>query len=133
MLVQYMEQGHYLCMCITYQAEKIYDENSIKKATHIRNTFMKIGYPEQFVSQILSTTPRRQSPMTETEDTTTSKPLPTLHIHCLSEKIQTTCRKISIRTIFKSQGQWWMKLQTCRKKRGSVQDPMPDCDPAYIG
>ncbi|MCG8625936.1 MAG: hypothetical protein MJE68_28560, partial [Proteobacteria bacterium] len=84
------------------RAEICDDGNRRKEVTHIRNTFVKNGYPKRLVSRVLSAPPRQP---TEAKDTSTSKPaslfLP--YIQGLSEKIQTACRKIGVKTIFKSQ------------------------------
>ena len=78
---------------------------------------MKNGYPRRIVSRILRTQTRQQTPTPDTttedqtptpesEDNTTNRPpclfLP--YVQGLSEKIQSTCRKISVRTTFKSHG-----------------------------
>ena len=58
--------------CLMRRAEKICDDrNRGKEVTHIRNTFMKNGYPKRLVSWVLSALPRQP---TEAEDTSTSKP-----------------------------------------------------------
>ena len=129
--------------CLVRRAEKICDkENKGKEITHIRNTFLKNGYPKQLVSRILGTPAGQQTRTTENEDTTTNKPaslfLP--YIQSLSEKIQTACMKIGVRTIFKSQGtlrQRLMKVKIkdpeLKKKEVVYKIPCRDCDAAYIG
>ena len=58
--------------CLARRAEKICDkENKGKEVTHIRNTFLKNGYPKLLVSQILSTPAGQQTRTTENEDITT--------------------------------------------------------------
>ena len=94
------------------------NRNRRKEVTHIRNTFVKNGYPKRLVSRVLSAPPRQP---TEAEDTSASKPaslfLP--YIQGLSEKIQTACRKIGVRTIFKSQ-------ETLRRILMKVKTEIPD-------
>ena len=127
--------------CLVRRAEKICDDGSRgKEVAHIRNTFVKNGYPKRLISRVLSAPPPRQP--TEAEDTPTGKPaslfLP--YIQGLSEKIQTACRKIGVRTIFKSREtlrQRLMKVKTrvpdVKKKEIVYKIPCRECDAVYIG
>lgn len=127
--------------CLVRRAEKICDDGSRgKEVAHIRNTFVKNGYPKRLISRVLSAPPPRQP--TEAEDTPTGKPaslfLP--YIQGLSEKIQTACRKIGVRTVFKSREtlrQRLMKVKTrvpdVKKKEIVYKIPCRDCDAVYIG
>jgi hypothetical protein len=106
--------------CLVRRAQRICDdENRGKEITHIRSTFVKNGYPRGLISRNLKTQVRQRTPTPETEDnitgqqTSTPEPedsrppclfLPYVHIQGLLEKIKAACKKIGVRTTFKSLG-----------------------------
>lgn len=85
--------------------------------------------------------PRQQTPTPETENNITSRP-PSLflpYVQGLSERIQTACRKIGVRTIFRSHGtlrQLLMNTKTntleLKKKDIVYRIPCRDCEVVYI-
>ena len=87
------------------------------------------------------TTTEDQTPTPESEDNTTNRP-PCLflsYVQGLSEKTQSTCRKIGVRTTFKSHGTLRqllvdVKTKTLELKKKDIVHRIPcqDCEAAYI-
>ena len=62
------------------------------------------------------------------------------YVQGLSEKIQTLCKKIGVRTVFKSKGTLRQLLTRVKSKRPTMKKkgvvykiPCQDCDAVYIG
>jgi hypothetical protein len=136
------------------RAQKICDdENRGKEITHIRSTFMKNGYPTGLVSRILKTQSRQRIPTPEPEDNISGQQISTPepgdsrppclflpYVQGLSEKIKAACKKIGVRTTFKSLGMlrrlimdMKMKVPQLKKKEIVHKLPCQDCEAAYIG
>ena len=94
--------------CLTERAKMICQDNNRKEElSHIRDTFLKNGYPKHVISRSLRRKPRQAetTPDADKEDEANKRPslfLP--YVQGLSEKIQIACHKLGVKTIFKSGG-----------------------------
>ena len=128
--------------CLGSRAETIcVDEISREEElAHLRDTFRGNGYPDRIVTNDLRKPPRTTLPSDEEQPTTNPSKLFLPYIQGLSENIQNRCRKMGIRTVFKSRGtlrQLLMNVKTpipeMNKKEVVYQIPCQDCDSVYIG
>ena len=131
--------------CLTERVTRICQDDSRKEElSHIRDTFLKNRYPKHVFSRSLRRKPRQAettTPDADEEDEDTKRPslfLP--YVQGLSEKIQIACRKLGIKTIFKSGGtlrniltRVKTKTPELRKKGVVYRVPCRDCGVSYIG
>ena len=127
--------------CLRNRAEKVCDQDHLKtEMTHLRKTFMANGYPSGLIMRGLHQ--RNQPPPPQEDNTAQEKPkllyLP--YVERISEHIQRVCRKIGVKTVFKSSStlrESLMKVKSPRPqlmKKGVVYEvPCLDCDISYIG
>ena len=91
---------------MTEKARRIcQDDNRKEELLHIQDTFLKKGYLKHVISKNLNKKPKKQetTPDAGEVDGATKRPCLFLpYVQGLSEKIQIACRKLEIRTIFKS-------------------------------
>ena len=132
--------------CLTERARRIcQDDNKKEELLHIRDTFLKNGYPKHVISRNLKKKERRQETTHDAEETDGSTKQPSLflpYVQGLSEKIQIECRKLNVRTIFKSSGtlrslsvltRVKIKTPELMKKGVVYKIPCRDCETSYIG
>ena len=128
--------------CLTKRAENVCDERNLKKEkSHIQDAFARNGYPTRMIKHNLKTTASQLKPIPEGDDLNNKPPnlyLP--YVQGLSEKIQTLCKKIGVRTVFKSKGTLRQLLTRVKSKRPTMKKkgvvykiPCQDCDAVYIG
>ena len=128
--------------CLTERARRICeDDNRKEEMSHIRDTFMRNGYPKDVISRNLRKKPRRHESTPDANEVTTKPPslfLP--YVQGLSEKIQIGCRRLGVKTVFKSSGTLRQLLTRVKtkipesKKKGVVyRIPCQDCEAGYIG
>ena len=128
--------------CLRNRAEKICDQEHLgTEMAHLRKTFKVNGYPYGLISKTLKKQNHHQHPL---QDDTTDQEKPKLlylpYIRQTSEHIQRVCKRIGVKTVFRSSGTLrgsLMKVKEPRPpllKKGVVYKvPCMDCSKAYIG
>ena len=113
----------------------------IGERNHLKQVFQANGYPAQMVNRTLRNRPHAPHSSTQTaEQTTTPKFLHLPYVRGVSERIERKCRRLGIRTTFKSKGTLREALVQTKdpqpewKKKGVVyQVPCAECESVYIG
>ena len=112
----------------------------IGERNHLKQVFQANGYPAQMVNRTLRNRPHAPHSSTRTEEQTTPKFLHLPYVRGVSERIERKCRRLGIRTTFKSKGTLREALVKTKdpqpewKKKGVVyQVPCAECESVYIG
>ena len=124
--------------CLAERARRICDKEGIREEmNYLRNIFRKNGYPNHLITRNL----KKIRTQTKNSEETEKQPhlfLP--YVQGISEKIEVACRKMGVRTSFKSNGTLRQILTrvktkpTILKKKGVVyRIPCQDCETSYIG
>ena len=130
--------------CLSERARKIcLDEDTKEELNHIRNTFLKNGYPKHVIARNLQSKqgqPRTTSNADEDDGSTKRPNLFLPYVQGLSERIQIACRKLNIKTVFKSSGtlrstltRVKTKTPELKKRRVVYEVPCQDCEASYVG
>ena len=129
--------------CLRTRAEKVCHATKLTgELNHLKQVFRANGYPTRTVNCNLSIHPSPNHPPTQTEEQemTDPKSLHLPYVKGVSERLERKCRKLGIRTTFKSKGTLREALVRTKepqpewKKKGVIyQVPCGDCDSVYIG
>ena len=129
--------------CLKDRADKVcHHTTKSQEIEHLKQVFRANGFPESSLKKILDGPIRRDTP-TPTPTTVEEERQKVIflpYVHGLSQKIENICRRLGIKTIFKSSNTLRQSLVHVKnsipeeKKKGVVYEvPCMDCEQVPIG